>query len=352
MPSEELVTIVAGGFKWTAFERVTVEASFRAAARSFHIVAAAEPGPSATAWTFSAGTPVEILFNGDLALRGYVDRYQPKIAEHSHAEVSIAGRSNSQDVIDSSAVHSTGRFKQKTPVEIAQAIHQSSVAISTDQQLEKIDYQLTPGETAFRCLEKLCRSQAVFPVGQADGSILVTVAGSGTHAGGLIEGVNIKTAEADHNWSGRHSKVIVRGQRPYGHGRDALEIEAAVTDSTVGRNRPVILTEDGDTTKARALKRARHRRDVEAGNSLKASVTVQGFRDASGVIWTPGYLIWVESPFLDIAQMMAIETVTFSQSRRSGSESVLKLCDPRALGGKASRGGKANAAWASGAGDN
>lgn len=348
---EEFVTISAGGAVWSAFERVMVEASFRDAARSFRIEAAAEAGPAATAWTFRAGTPIDILFNGDLAVRGYVDRYQPKLSEHNQAGISISGRSKSQDAIDSSAVHKTGSFKQKTAVEIAQELDQFGVGISTDQQLESIDYQLTPGETVFRCLEKLCRSQGVFPVGQADGSIKVTVAGNGSHAGGLIEGVNIKEIEADHNWSGRHSKVIVRGQRPYGHGADALEIEAIAEDNEIGRNRPVVVMQDDDTTTKRAKKRAGHRRDTEAGNSLKANVTVQGFRDQGGTIWTPGFLIWTESPFADIAQMMAVESVTFSQSRRSGSVSVLKLCDPRALGGKGGKGGKAGAAWSNDAGE-
>ena len=58
---------------------------------------------------------------------------------------------------------------------------------------------------------------------------------------------------------------------------------------------------------------------------------MQGFRDDAGQIWTPGFLVFLQSPFLDIAQTMAVESVTFSQSRDRGSESVLKLVDPRAL---------------------
>jgi prophage tail gpP-like protein len=352
MLNDEVVTVLANGMVWTAWRRVMVRASFKSAARSFQITAAAEPGGAATAWTFKAGTQIDILFNGALACRGYVDRYQPKLSRHKSAEINISGRSKSQDFIDSAAVHDTGQFKNKDPQEIGAALDKFGVGIATDEQLKKVPvYRITPGETAFRCVEKLCREQGVFPVGQADGSIKITKGGKTRHAGALIEGVNIEECDADHNWAGRHSDVIVRGQKPYGHGDDALQVEGLARDAEVGRYRPVIVIHDGDTDKDRAKKRAGTRRDHEAGNSLKANVTVQGFRDDGGTIWEPGGLIFTQSQFLDISQDMAIETVEWSQDRSDGSLSVLSLVDPRALGGQGGKGGSAGGAWGSGAGD-
>jgi prophage tail gpP-like protein len=346
-----LVTVAAGGGLWTAFERVLVRASFQEAARSFELKVAAEPGASATAWMFKAGTAISILSNGSLMCQGFVDRYQPTLGEHDTAEINISGRSRSQDYIDSSAVHDTNQFKNKDPQEIGAALDHFGVGIATDEQLKKVPiYRITPGETAFRCLEKLCREQGVFPVGQADGSIKITKGGKMRHAGSLIERVNIKRIEADHNWSGRHSDVIVRGQRPFGHGEDALQIEAKARDAELGRYRPVIVIHDGDTDKDRAKKRAGTRRDREAGNSLKANVTVQGHHDDGGMLWEPGALVFVDSNFADIHQDMAIESVTYSQDRKDGTLSVLSLVDPRALGGKGGKGGSAGGAWASDAG--
>jgi prophage tail gpP-like protein len=347
----ELVTVLANGAPWTAFRRVMVRASFKEAARSFHLDIAAEPGASATNAVFRAGTSIDILFNGVPVLRGYVDRKKPHLNEHDKAEIAVSGRAKAQDMIDSSAVHATGFFKNKTPLEILQALDQFGVGVKSRVPLDKVPfYQLTPGESVFRAGEKLCRRQAVWMVGQPDGSVMLDVAGAGRHAP-LLEGVNCKVIEADHDWSGRHSKVIVRGQRPYGHGKDALEIEAVAADSAVGRNRPVIVVEDGDTDRTRAGKRARHRRDREAGNGLKANVTVQGFRDDGGVVWTPGFIVYFESPFADIAQDMAIETVTFEQVRDGGSTTTIELVDPRALGGEGRKGGKAGGEWKTDAGD-
>lgn len=347
-----VVTVSAGGRLWTAWRRVMVRASFKSAARSFQIEAAAEGGPSATKWTFKAGTLVEIMFDGKLACRGYVDRYQPKLGHHDTAEITISGRSKSQDFIDSSAVHDTNQFKNKDPQEIGDALDKFGVGITTDEQLSKVKiYRITPGETAFRCIEKLCREQGVFVVGQADGSIKLTKGGKQRHAGGLIEGQSILEIEADHNWSNRHSDVIVRGQAPYGHGEDALQIEGLARDAEVGRYRPVIVIHDGDTDKDRAKKRASTRRDREAGNSLKANVTTQGFCDSGGTVWEPGNLIFTQSDFADVKQDMGIEDVTFAQDRKQGSLSQLSLVDPRALGGKGGKGGSAGEGWANDAGD-
>lgn len=347
----EFVTVAAGGSRWTAFESVEATASYKEAARSFKLEIAAESGPVATFWTFKAGTPVDIFLNADLACAGYVDRYQPQLGEHDTAKIAVSGRSRAQDFIDSAAVHATGQFKNMDPVEIARALDTGGVGIATNRTLDKEkSYRLTPGETRFRCLEKLCRKQGMTLTGQADGSILVTDGLQGLHAGALIEGVNIKRGEADHNWAGRHSKVIVRAQRAIGHGPDALEIEADAADGAVTRDRPVIVVEDGDIDKKTAKRRARHRRDREAGEALKATITVQGFRDDAGRLWEPGFGVFTQSPFLAIEQVMLIERVVFKQTRDGGSISQLSLVDPRAYGGKGGKGSRSGEAWKTDAG--
>lgn len=345
--------MTAGGRSWSAFASIDVHASFEKAVRDFKATIAAEPGPSATAWTFKAGTAIEIYFNADLAFRGYVDRYQPHLGEHKTAEIVVSGRSKGQDFVDCSAMHETGEFRNKRPDEIAKALDKFGVGVSTDIALDKVELaRIVPGETAFRCIEKLCRVQGVFMVGQADGSIKITTGGKARHAGGIYEGVNLKAGHADHNWSARHSHVHVRGQRAFGSGMQHMQVDGTSQDEALHRYRPLVIAHDGDIDHDGAVKRAKFRRDREVGRSLRGNeLRVQGFRDDAGRLWTPGNLVWVESPFLDIKQDMAIESVRFSQRRETGSESVLSVCDPRALGGKKHRGGQANAAWDNHAGE-
>ncbi|HEY5306089.1 MAG TPA: hypothetical protein VIJ52_05400 [Pseudolabrys sp.] len=349
--SEEIVTISADGQRWTGFTDVHVHASFSHAARSFGFKIAAEFGVADTLWRFAAGTPIEIFLSNDLVCRGYVDRYQSEAVGHKKADISISGRSRAQDFIDSAAIHDTGEFLNKTPLEIAQALDKFGVGITSDQTLDKVPvYRITPGETAFNAVEKLARSAGVWLSGQADGSISITVAGQGRNSP-VIEGKNMLAGKVDHNWANRHSHVIVRGQRVSGSGPQAMEISAESHDSNLQRFRPTSIVHDGDTDKDRVKVRADHRRDSEAGNSLKAHVSVQGFHDEGGKLWSPGNLVFLESPALGVAQDMAISSIEFEQSRTRGSLSQLSLVDPRALGAKSGRkGGKQEKSWASTAG--
>jgi prophage tail gpP-like protein len=347
MSSIEVISING----WTSFAEVNVRAAFNEAARSFSVTLIAELGASAVNRIFDVGTEVTIESNGDLLCTGYVDTKDPHIAAKD-AWIAISGRSKSGDLVDGSAEHETGYFENKDPLEIAQAVSSEYEAKwESDQQLDKLDhYHLQQGETCFRCVEKMVRDQGMTITGTAEGNAKITKAGSQRHSGGLVEGVNILVGDAHHNAANRHSKIIVRGQRPVGHDDENLAIEATETDSSVKRHRTIIIVQDNDTNNDRAKKRAKNRKDRTAGNGLKASIRVQGFRDDDGTLWTPGYLVWTESPFLDIQQDMLIEAVDYNQSNK-GSIATLAIVDPRAYGGQGAGGGKGNQsgdAWSMG----
>jgi prophage tail gpP-like protein len=323
---------------WTAFESIAVRAAANAAARTFEVTIAAELGASATNQIFAVGTSVTITANGETLLTGAVDTKEAKLSA-TEATITISGRSSSADLVDSSAMHDTGSFENMDPLQIGQAISSGIQAkFTTDQQLDKIDqYQLQPGESCFRCVEKMARAQGMTIMGTSDGNALITKAGTKRQSGSLIEGQNILSGTANQNDANRHSKITVRGQRPFGHGDENLAIQAEEQDSTVPRYRPLLIVQDEDTDKKRAQKRAKNRLDRAAGNGLKATIKVQGFHDDGGQLWAPGNLVWTESPFLDIAQDMLIESVDYNQSEK-GSISTLGLVDPRAYGGAGSEG--------------
>lgn len=323
---------------WTAFESINVHAAFNEATRTFEVVLAAELGASATNQIFAVGTQVTIDTNGETLLTGFVDTKDPDLAPKD-ATITIGGRSASQDLVDGSALHDTGYFENMDPLAIGQAVSSGIQAQwMSDQQLEKIEqYKLQWGESCYRCVEKLARQQGMTITGTADGNALITKAGTKRQGGSLIEGVNILRGKGHQNNANRHSDIKVRGQRPKGHGDENLEIEAIEQDGAVKRFRPLLIVQDEDTDQGRAQKRAKNRKDRAAGNALKATILAQGFHDDTGQLWEPGNLVWTESPFLDIAQDMLIETVDYFQSER-GSIATLGLVDPRAYGGDGSAG--------------
>lgn len=339
----EQIRVEVGGEEFTAWERMAVRGAFDEGCRAFSLKAANELGAAVTHATFALGIQLKIFANDDLLLDGYVDRRRPHI-DQDGTSIAITGRSKSCDLIDCSAVHDTGDFENMTPADIGNAIAAGLTArFETDQQLDQVArYHLSQGKTIFTVVEELCREQVKTLTGTAAGNILITRAGTKRHAGGLYEGKNIIEADGDHNASNRHSKYIVRGQRPIGHGAEALEIEAIAQDSKVGRYRPVIIVQKEDTSKSRAKGRAAARRNRAAGNSLRSDITVQGFRDEAGVLFEPGYLIWTEGETLGIAQDMLIESVEFSKDSKNGSLAVLGVVDPRAYDGDKGKGNKSS----------
>jgi prophage tail gpP-like protein len=343
----ELVTVSIGGMIYSAFREVKVTAALDHAARSFEMAIAAAGGAAATAWAFAPGTSISIAANGDPLITGYVDRYQPKMDKNGR-EVKVSGRSKAQDFIDCAATApgAGAHFSNKNVLEIAQALDQFGVGVTSDQELDPLDdYQVTQGETAFEAVEKICRSQGLTLTGTTGGGISLTKAGTVRHAGGLFEGVNIIDGSADLNWAHRHSQVTVIGQKASGTGAAAMQVSASSGDSAVSRFRPATVVLDDNTDDDSAQERADYRIAREAGESLQASVEVQGFRDDAGTLWTPGNLVWLQSDFLGITQVMLIKGVAFVQSRDGGSMSFIDLIDPQAFGGKAGKGGSAKDPW-------
>lgn len=339
----EVVSIEVDGVRYTAFMRAQVRAAFNEAARAFELNIAAEPGAAPTHAIFRGGAAVKVYANGDLLLDGYVDQKRPHLGARD-ASIVVTGRSKSADLIDSDVEHATGYFENKDPIEIAKELADGyGATFETDQKLRKIEpsYTVTPGASIFREVEKMIRRQGLTLTGTPEGNVKATKPDGQRHAGGLFEGQNILVGNADHNWSNRHSKYSFRGQRGVGQGARRLHLVASSKDSAVKRKRVKSVVHDDDGTIEDLKTRAKGRALRSAGEALKAAISTQGFRDIAGKVWTPGFLVWTESPFLDIAQDMLIEAADYSQGPE-GSIALLSLVDPRTYDGSGAGGGKGN----------
>ena len=342
MGQTEVVYVEVDGKEYTAFHRVQVRAGYKEAARAFELSIAAELGASATNAIFHAGAEVAVYATRDLLMRGYVDQKLPHLGARE-ATIRVVGRSKSADLIDSDADHETGYFENKTPQEIgAELAKEYGSTFETDQLLKKVEsHTITPGNSIFRGVEILARRQGMTLTGTPEGNIKITKPNGERHAGGLIEGVNILVINADHNWSNRHSRYSIKGQRAVGRGSRRLHLVARADDKAVKRRRHKVIVNEDDADIDGLKAKVGNRRNRSAGEALKATASVQGFPDEAGKIWTPGRLIWTESPFCDIAQDMLVEAVDMSQGPE-GSITLLSLVDPRAFGGKGAGGGKGN----------
>jgi len=340
----EKVSVLAGGSEYTEWERVAVSYAIKSATRTFQLNGTERPGQ----FRFPPGTPIQILANGTLVLDGYVNKYSPSGEADDHV-VTISGRSRSQDFVDCAAVHDTGFFENKSPDQIAQELDLFGVGVTAEVPLEKIPYfQIYQGESAWKAIDRSLRTQAATQMGKADGSIAITNASvAQMHGGALVEGWNILRFQGDITDDRRFSEYTVKGQGRLGHGDEALRPFGLAIDAIVGRYRPKILINEGDTDKKRATSRASHEKNRAAGLSVSAQIMTQGWRDEGGKVWETNHLIFVHSPILlKLVQPMLIESVTLTQDAgQQGSLADLSLVDPRAYEGSGGGGGGSDAAW-------
>ena len=339
----EIVHVVAGGMPYGGWKKVQVTASMKEAARTFNVETTELPGE----WSFPPGTPVQILASGGLLVDGYVNRYSTSGADETH-NVSIAGRGKGQDFVDCSGKHPTGFAKDKTPADFAGEMDLYGVGINAKIPLDKVPYQqLRQGETCFRCLERHLRPVGATIMGEADGSISITDASAATRAGGVLEeGRNILAWSVSLDDQDRFGEYTVKGQNRHGTNAEALRIKEQEFDRSVRRFRNRMIVNETDTDRGRARRRARHEKDRSAGKGKKSTITVQGWRDEGGQLWTPNTIIFVHGPrLLHLVQDMLIENVNFEQDDKGGTIARLSIVDPRAYKGQGQNGKETDKAW-------
>lgn len=353
----EIVTLSTAGLSLRPLS-IAIEIAMDEAARAFEakikhpdlsqadLLKALRGSPAVTIHTkasdgYSAPGPSED--GGDLLLTGHVEKRSPALRS-AERELPIAGRSKTGDLVDSSAEHATGEFRDKDAKDILGELTKDyGISVETDLVLQReLVKRLRPGETIHTFARRLSRKEG-FAIGDTpEGNLKLAKAGAKRHAGTLTEGENVQDASAVHDDSKRFSKVKVKAQAPDGYGADELKIEAEADDDTLKRKRLKVVVPPELIRRDDARERAKWFRDRASGDGLTCEVTVQGWRDEQGQLWTPGLLIFTEIPSLDVIQDMLIKKVSLKQDDESsgGTQATLSLVDPRSLGGKKGKASK------------
>jgi len=171
------------------------------------------------------------------------------------------------------------------------------------------------GETGFEAVRRAAGSATVLLVSDGKGGILITRTGT-ARAAPLIQGVNIKSAEANLDATSRFRTYLVSTQAP---GTDeengeALNTTAEAKDLAVRREaRTMIIRPDKAMTTAEAKRKADWEARVRAAKATAATVTVQGWLQPSGELWPINAITNVHAPrMLRIDGDMLISQVEYS----------------------------------------
>lgn len=316
---------------------VSAEEAARTASGNFVIIGSGVPA--------FPGHPTAITASGDLLLTGYVRDVNTTYQDQDRS-LSLGFVSRTVDLIEASAIHPTGEILNRDLVAIARELDSYGIGIETDGSSFPVEirHKLMLGETAFSSIERRARARGALIYDTPKGRLKIATKPEGVHAGTLRRGINILPgASASFTEEGRFSETRIRGQQSEGSEKQHLRSQTKVSDTGVTRSRVLILPQEGEGTIDRMRKRAIWQARRAAGNSVTASIPVSGWRDDSGRLWAPNWLISVEDDFLGIEGMMIIKSVSFQQADKTFA--VLSLADPRALGGENPR-GKTSAGYA------
>jgi prophage tail gpP-like protein len=346
-PDIPILTI--NGRAYSGWETLRVSRGIDRCVSDFKITVSERWTGQATPWQILPFAACQVAIDGTPVLTGYVDEYNPKIGPKEHA-VEIAGRSKTQDLVDCTPDVPSGQYSGYSLAQIARsvaALFGIGTVVLTDLANETFaDAQIERSETAFTFLERLGRLSGVLLSDDELGRLVLTTAGSTRATGTLVQGQNMQSATAKLSASKRFSDYIVKGQHSIGTGGSSswggaggigsetaavpagtvqTQMEAVAHDSTVPRYRPRVVLAESQLTAAGMQLRANWLRQAAYGNATKAEITVAGWRQPDGTLWTVNTLVPVTSPSLGVDQDLLIARVEFELSARAGRTTKLHV---------------------------
>lgn len=338
MPDNSL-TLEVNGRRYSGWKSVAVKRSLESMGGAFDISLTEKWPEQPVAWPIVAGDKCRILIGDDPVITGYVDKTSVQYDQQSH-ELKVSGRDTTGDLIDCSAPSTS--FCNATLPEIARDLAEP-FGIDVDDETADEGYSRIPrrsvqnGESVFRNLERQALTDGRLLVTDGNGKLVITRAGKGGNADDVLElGVNIKAASIERDFSQTYSDVTVKGQASAadlesfdlgvaGPSHTVTRDEPSVAGS-VSRHRPLILVAETQADGQRCQQRAEWEQARRKGKETRISITVQGWRQSSGRLWTINQKVRLACPYLRADGWWLIAGVDFRLDE-SGSVTVLTLGD-------------------------
>lgn len=338
MPDDTAVLEV-NGKRYSGWTSITVKRSLESMGGAFDLALTERWPEMPKAWPIVAGDKCRILLGDDPVITGYVDKVGVSYDQSSH-ELKAGGRDTTGDLVDCSAPSSS--YRNATLPEIASDLAEP-FGIDVLDETEDDGYNRIPkrsvqnGESVFRHLERQALTDGRLLVTDGNGNLVITRAGKGGTADDVLElGVNIKAASIERDFSQSYSDITVKGQASAAD-LDTFDINSAGPSHTVtrenpaiaggtSRHRPLILLSETQADGQRCQQRAEWEQARRKGKEIRISVTVQGWRQTSGRLWTINQKVRLACPYLRADGWWLISGVEFKLDE-SGTVTVLTLGD-------------------------
>ena len=331
MSEPELVTLKVGGQLFEGWTTVNVAKGIRNPAGGFSLSYAERADADGAPLAIRTGEACEVLIGGETVITGWIDAASPEFDARSR-KLKVEGRDRSADLVDCAALNSPGSWSNRTLIQIATdlvAPFGLTVASRADMGEAFRRFSLQQGETVWDALERLARFRGFLVVPTTAGQIEFITPGA-RRAGFTLRQTDMLSASAEHDVRDRFSLYVVKGQSSGDdetNGRAAAGPKAEVNDPAIKRYRPTLIVAEEQATLASLRARAGWEASVRTAAGRRMQITVQGWRDPSGALWTADLVVPIEAPWLGVMGDMLVADVEFDLSD-NGSTTRLTLSPP------------------------
>lgn len=334
LPTHEVALVIdgAGYLGWTD---VSVERAIDTMVGSFDLSLVSKEKTGAEDWPINDGAECVIMIGDEVLITGYVDAVTRQISEEQRG-IRVRGRDKAADLVDCSAINKPGSWSGQKLETIARALAAPfgiSIDVTSDTGAAFKKFALQQGETVFAAIDRMARYRGLVAYSAGDGTVRIGTADTGTRAGRVVEGVNMKSAEATRDVSNRFSEYVVKGQAAgddHRNGKAVSQVKGTATDTGVKRYRPLLVIGEEQSDTASLVKRAKWEAAVRSGRGQPLAVTVPGWLTDAGKVWQPGARAAVEIPSCNVSGDLLVESVRTFRDGERGSVTDLALVPPEA----------------------
>lgn len=334
LPPHE-VALEIDGLGYTGWTEISVERSIADMVGSFDLALSAKEKTGAEDWPIADGAACRVLLGGEVLITGYVDAVS-RYLDAETRNLRVRGRDKALDMVDCSAIHKPGSWTGQSLGTIARALAAPfgvPVEIVGDAGAPFKKFALQQGETAFAAIDRMARYRGLVAWSAGDGTLRIGNPDTGARTGRIVEGINVKSAEATRDMSGRFSQYVAKGQASGDEtrsGKAVAQIRGEATDSEIGRYRPLLIVGEEQSDAATLVRRAKWEASVRSGRGKPLSVTVPGWLTDQGKVWAPGARSACKIPSCNVEGEFLVERVRTVRNNDEGTVSMLDLVPPEA----------------------
>ncbi len=289
----------------------------------------------------------DIFVNDRLVFSGYMD--EPDI---NFSEVEVTFRDRISDLLECAAVTDGAHDYQDQKLEtILNAVLKPfkiplTIDVDTGKPFKRIS--ITPGETAFELIERLCRYRSILPISDGVGGLHLVKPGMYHSHAKLRQGENIINGSMKLNFTELFSEIIFKGQEETNGFADPSETtgkQGRATDPRVKRYRPYVEVVETEGHTKSLDDRAKWRMQHNRAKAKLVNLEVAGF-SSEGDLWMPNQIVSVDAPKLKLDQQMLITQIRMKYGEQ-GQTTSLSLTPPDAFDLPAEPPPSDNNIWAS-----